>query len=174
MNPMSKGHKYLIEEMLSVSDKVYLGLGSCQEERTLRNPFSPKDREKMIRAVFPDSEKLIIFFLNDLGDCSKKEWNDYCLTELHKQIGYDANPTMYFGGCDADIEWWREAVNLNNVKMKSVSLCREENEYFSATEIRESLTNFLNGKLFHIDWTKHIPSENIEFVKKNYPRSLLS
>lgn len=173
MNPMSTGHKYLIEEMLERSERVFLGLGSCQEDGTDKNPFSKKEREIMIRNVFPDEDKLVIFFLNDLGSCSRKEWNNYCLTELHQQVGYDANPTVYFGGCDADIYWWSEAVNLNNVKMESISLCREDNHHISATEVRESLTSFLKGQTFNIEWIKHIPSQNIEFVKENYPKSLL-
>ena len=173
MNPMSNGHNYLVEEMLKVSSKVYIGLGSCQESRTEKNPFTKEQRTEMIRNVFPDTSKVIIFYLNDLGPCSKKEWNNYCLNELQKQISEDANPSIYFGGCNADIEWWSEAVNLKGESIKTISLCREDNEHLSATTIRKSLSNFLNGKTFDIDWVKHIPDKNVEFVKDNYPRELL-
>jgi len=173
MNPMSNGHRYLIEEMLKVSSKIYIGLGSCQESRTVKNPFNKEERTAMIRNIFPDKEKVVLFYLNDLGDCSKKEWNDYCLKELHSQIGENANPTTYFGGCSADIEWWSEAVNLNSEPMSLIDVCRYDNEHISATEIRESLSEFLSGKEFSVKWGKHIPKENLEYVESNYPRELL-
>ena len=166
MNPMSKGHKYLIDEMLKVSERVFIGLGSSQEFGTVRNPFSPLERIKMIRNIFPDEDKVILFLVNDLGDCSRDEWTNHCLIELHNQVGYDANPSMYFGGSEEDIYWWSNAYNLKNVKIKPISLSREENEHISATEIRDSLTNFLNGNVFDVQWSKHIPFENIEPLVK--------
>jgi len=173
MNPMHKGHEYLIREMGKVSDKVYIGLGSCQEEKTLKNPYSPKQREQMIRNIFPNKDKYQIFFLNDLGSCSKKEWQDYCLNELRKQCGEDANPKRYFGGCHADVEWWEDGKNLKGEDITLISLCREENEHLSATEIRHSLRHFLAGQEMNIKWVKEIPEENVEYVKENYPKELI-
>ena len=173
MNPAHMGHKYLIEEMGKESKIVYIGLGSCQEERTLKNPYSPKERSQMIRNMFPNQEKYKIFFLNDFPDCTKKEWQDYCLKELKKQCGEDSNPKKYFGGCDNDITWWKNAKNLIGENIQCVSLCRENNNHLSATEIRKSLRNFLAGKTMNIKWVKEIPEENLEFVKNNYPKELI-
>ena len=174
MNPMHKGHEYLCKEMGKVSDVVYIGLGSSQEEKTLKNPYSPKQREIMVRNVFPDKKKYVIFFLEDLGSCSPKEWQDYCLDELLKQCGKDANPTMYFGGCSEDVVWWKDAKNKEGQDIKCVALCRDENEHLSATEIRHSLRHFLAGQTMNIKWVKEIPDQNIEFVKENYPKELIS
>ena len=173
MNPMHMGHKYLIKEMGEVSDIVYIGLGSCQEEKTLKNPYTPKEREQMIRNVFPNEDKYKVFFLNDLGSCSEKEWQDYCLAELKEQCGTEYAPTRYFGGCHDDIKWWKDAKNLNGEDIECVSLCRDNNEHLSATEIRQSLRNFLAGQTMNIKWVKEIPQENIDFVKENYPKELI-
>lgn len=174
MNPMHLGHKYLIEEMLKVSDVVCIGLGSCQEERTLKNPFNPKEREQMIRNIFPDKNKVKIFFLEDDLTLTKKEWQEYCLNELKKQTKEDLNPNKYFAGCENDMTWWENAVNLNNYKMELISLCRYENNYLSATEIRKSLRHYLEGDTNSTEWILETPKENLEFVKNNYPKELIS
>jgi len=173
MNPMHMGHKYLIEEMGKVSNTVYIGLGTCQEERTLKNPYTPKERETMIRNVFPDKNKYKIFFLDDLPNCSKKEWQEYCLIELEKQCG-ESNPNRYFGGCEADVDWWEDSINLSGDKIETVSLCRYDTDYMSATEIRKSLRLYLSGENNSTDWISHIPKENIDFVKEKYPKELLT
>ena len=173
MNPMHMGHKYLIEEMGKVSNTVFIGLGSCQEERTLKNPYSPKEREQMIRNVFPDKDKYKVFFLNDLGACSEKEWQDYCLSELKKQCGKEYTPSRYFGGCHDDIKWWDGAKNSNGKDIECVSLCREDNEHLSATEIRKGLRNFLAGQTMNIKWIKEIPEENFNYVIEKYPKELV-
>ena len=164
MNPMHLGHRYLIEEMGKVSDKVYIGLGSCQEYGTLKNPYTKEEREQMIRNVFPDKNKYKIFFLDDLGSCSKQEWQNYCLNELEKQCG-ESYPTRYFGGCEEDTTWWEGAINKAGNKIERATLCRTDNHYLSATDIRKSLRHYLAGDKNSTEWIEHIPEENIDFVK---------
>lgn len=173
MNPMHLGHKYLIGEMGKVSNHVYIGLGSCQEYGTLKNPYTPKERAQMIRNVFPNTNKYHIFFLNDHPNMTPKEWQTYCLTELRNQCGLEYQPTRYFGGCEADLEWWEEAKNLDGDNLQTISLCRDKNDYISATEIRKYLRPYLQGDEMSIDWIDHIPKENIEYVKEKYPKKLI-
>lgn len=54
--PFHYGHKYLIEQALSVCDKVVVGIGSVNK-RGKDNPFSYIERERMV-SLFLEKEKL--------------------------------------------------------------------------------------------------------------------
>jgi len=47
-NPPHKGHLQLIKKILREVDNLIIVVGSAQEKNTKRNPFSGKERKKMI------------------------------------------------------------------------------------------------------------------------------
>lgn len=61
--PFHLGHKYVVDTALQRAKKVAIVLGSAQQPRTARNPFTTKERIEMISAVYPEEvEQRRIFF----------------------------------------------------------------------------------------------------------------
>ncbi len=52
--PFHLGHKFVVDTALRRSKKVALVIGSDQQPRTARNPFTTKERIEMISAVYPE------------------------------------------------------------------------------------------------------------------------
>lgn len=55
-NPPHKGHLQLIKRILHEVDNLIIVIGSAQEKNTKRNPFSGKERKKMIEAYLRESK----------------------------------------------------------------------------------------------------------------------
>ena len=53
--PFHMGHKAVVDTALTRSKKVGLVIGSDQQPRTARNPFTTQERIEMISAVYPDA-----------------------------------------------------------------------------------------------------------------------
>lgn len=52
--PFHLGHKFVVDTALQRAKKVALVIGSDQQPRTARNPFTTKERIEMISRVYPD------------------------------------------------------------------------------------------------------------------------
>jgi len=137
LQPMHEGHKILIEKMLELCDDVIIAVGSAQESRTDKNPFSYEERKKMLLDVFPDSKTLSIIPLADIGAKSKKEWTDYLIKELKKNSL--PSPTHYFSGSKEDADWYTQTGwDIIIVDRFTVG------KGISATKIRENMKNSRN------------------------------
>lgn len=55
--PFHLGHKSVVDTALERAKKVVLIVGSDQQPRTARNPFTSQERIQMISAVYPDAVK---------------------------------------------------------------------------------------------------------------------
>jgi bifunctional NMN adenylyltransferase/nudix hydrolase len=53
MQPFHKGHKAVIDKALEHAFEVVIVLGSAKQPRTIRNPFTTRERAQMISAVYP-------------------------------------------------------------------------------------------------------------------------
>lgn len=61
--PFHMGHKAVVDTALTRAKKVAIILGSDQQPRTARNPFTTKERIEMISAVYPEAvEQQRLFF----------------------------------------------------------------------------------------------------------------
>lgn len=54
--PFHLGHQRIIDESLTIADRVLILVGSCFEPRSLRNPWSFEERETMIRSCYTVEE----------------------------------------------------------------------------------------------------------------------
>lgn len=64
--PPHNGHKYLIEEALKIAENVIVLVGSAKSSVSIKNPFTFKDRELMIRNMMNlINDRLIIKPLKD-------------------------------------------------------------------------------------------------------------
>jgi len=55
MQPLHNGHVQNIKNALEIADNVLVIVGSANQPRTPKNPFSAVERTEMIKSVFPDN-----------------------------------------------------------------------------------------------------------------------
>ncbi len=52
--PIHKGHQYLLQHALDIADEVIVLCGSANQPRTIKNPWTVEERNRMISLAFPD------------------------------------------------------------------------------------------------------------------------
>ena len=52
--PLHLGHVKIIERAYELSDNVMIGIGSANQSRSTKNPFTYEERAEMIKSLFPD------------------------------------------------------------------------------------------------------------------------
>ena len=69
--PFHNGHAYLVEQALNQFEEVTIAIGSSQDEWTVDNPFSFKERKDMIQQWIGSCEhqsKVSIVGIEDIND----------------------------------------------------------------------------------------------------------
>lgn len=103
--PFHKGHQELIEHALKISDRVIVFIGSVQESRVDRNPYTYEERRSMILSTFPEG-----VVVEPLPDTVKVDsWLNLITDKLHKHIS--AIDRVSFVCCNKD-EATTESNNL--------------------------------------------------------------
>jgi len=158
--PLHGGHAALLNLALEQCDVIIIGFGSCQESRTLSNPYDLEERKEMFRIITTNSPKLRMIPMPDLGPCTKKEWIDF----VYKTIddAGEPKPTHYYSGCMDDAKWYTD------VGMEVVICDRFMGQWanVSATKIRESII----AKSDY--WKTQVPPELHVYVESKFPQQL--
>ena len=135
--PFHKGHKSVVETALKQCDKLVIAVGSSQEERTKRNPFSYKEREQMIlRSFYADDfyKRIIIVPVPDRTEYNDDaSWGQYVLDCVEKECGL--RPTINFAGREQCRSTWFEGIDIEEVVIERDIIP------FSATALRQALAN---------------------------------
>lgn len=152
--PFHSAHQNLIKYSLSLAEKVIVVLGSARSASDVKNPFTPAQREEIVRACFPeDAERLIFRAVRDYP------YNDHVwTTEIQNVVGEitneaeDTDTKIAVVGFFKDRssyylnlfpQWSFEEFYVSDKKLLSIS----------ATTIRENF--FDDGE----DWKKSVPSQ---------------
>ena len=130
-NPLHKGHVHLIKEALKRCQNVLVFIGSSQESRTSRNPFSYEERKAMLEKVF--GKAIAIEPLPDLGIGDVHAWGDHIISEAIR-LGY--KPDAFVLGEENKNTKWFTAEVLKSIDLVEIS--RQEIPY-SSTLLREAL-----------------------------------
>ncbi|MFU8926452.1 nicotinate-nicotinamide nucleotide adenylyltransferase [Acinetobacter puyangensis] len=72
--PFHFAHKEVIDIAFDMSKNVILVLGSAQNERTIKNPFSIAEREQMILGNFNVDQQRHLFFVPIIDLYNDKKW----------------------------------------------------------------------------------------------------
>ena len=131
LGPMHYGHQGTIGGMLKAAPNDHLLLlGSCNTPLAPRHMFKFTDRLDLVKTVFPD--------IKVAGLPDFPEDNDAWFESLDHTIaltGKDPKNTTFIGGCDADVQWFKD----NNRKWVLVDRKVGITPDISGTEIREFL-----------------------------------
>ena len=134
--PFHQGHRYVVEKALKQCDKLIIAIGSSQESRTKKNPFSYEERKQLIlRAYFADNytlDRIIIVPVPDrLLYNDDNTWGQYVLDQVEKECGL--RPTINFSGREECRSFWFEGIDIEEVVIERNIIP------FSATAIRKAL-----------------------------------
>lgn len=132
-----KGHEFLIRQALKLCKRVYIYIGSAQEEGTKINPFSFLIRKEMISKVFKKElrfRRVFIKPLNDIGKGNSIEWGRYVLNIIKDD--YDIDIDLYVTGCEKERSSW--FTNDIAPKMDELRITRR-NIIISGTDCRQAL-----------------------------------
>lgn len=129
-----KGHQKLVETGLLLCDRLLVLVGSAQECGTERNPLNIETRIQMIRAVYPDDSRVMIYALSDLSNENdiRPEWGRYALENVDRYI-YKAPELMIYGNDESRSRWF----NTEDIKDTSEFIVNRGALPISATMLRE-------------------------------------
>ncbi len=138
---MQLGHYILFKNSLNLCQQTLVLVGSAQEEKTLRNPFSLKTRTFIIKETFPNEESLVIKGINDLTnefDVNFK-WGNYVKSETERHMNKFADLLIF--GNDESRKNWFSPEDIQNTSQLIIS---RNNFQVSATDVRGML--LINNK----------------------------
>ena len=130
------GHERLVNAGLKLCDRVVIMIGSSQESGTERNPFNITTREKMIRTVYGNDERLLIYGIPDLTNENdiRPEWGRYLLDHVDQHV-FKAPELMIYGNDEARSKWFdpKDIINTSEYIINRGKL------NISATMVREAM-----------------------------------
>lgn len=158
-SPTHLAHEIVIRKMIEKCgvENCIIVLGSSNASMSLRHLFSYEDRRGFLKKLFPDIQ---IVGIPDYP--SDGEWL-LALDDILSLKGIDPKQSIFFGGCEEDINFFLEAGRKYQIYNRFDGVTPK----ISATEVRDaliqgrSLNNLLNPLLlndikdcFTIRWEK--------------------
>jgi bifunctional NMN adenylyltransferase/nudix hydrolase len=172
--PFHNEHLKLLKHSLKIAELVIIVLGSNRCAPNFRNPWSVNEREEMIYAVTPDTDKDRIRFVH----ARDHTYNDgQWLTEVQQKVNQVTThdflrlsnkkpnerghaPKICLNGNFKDdtsyyLNMFPQWDFIGNYGLK--------NDFGGATMIREG---YFSNDPKNIEWMKHIPSTTMDFLEK--------
>ena len=156
--PFHYGHKSIIDQMLKDSNYTTIILGSSQESKTDKNPFSIEERKLFLKNIYGDQKNIKILSLTDLND--DNNWYKHVMNLVKKETNNFGFPDAYYCGSVYDSHWY----DKGEFKIEIIDREKQEGlKNISATQIRNMIKNKDNS------WKKYIPSkENVKIIENYY------
>jgi nicotinamide mononucleotide adenylyltransferase len=140
--------------MLRESENITVVIGSTQEARTKKNPFTYRERRQMLLNVYGKQDRMRIFGLPDITDDNL--WFDYVIENIRKKSKNFGDVEAYYGGTDEDCSWF----DGGNIKIEKLERSKQSGYLnISATKIRE-----LWRRGDDEEWKKYVPPENVDYI----------
>ena len=127
------GHEMMINKAVELCESVGIFVGSSQESRTNKNPFTYEEREMMLKAIY--SSDISVFPLPDIGVGNNSKWEDYVLENVSDRFG--SFPDILISGKESRRSEWLLSENGSKVFELYVPKTIE----VSSTDMREFLKN---------------------------------
>ena len=160
--PVHKGHVKLIRCALEHCDHLIIAIGSAQESRTKKNPFSFEERRELLRrSLWGLNKKVTIIPVDDRKQIrDDSAWGGYLYNEV--VVKTCVCPTINFSGKEEIRSHWFDTVHIEQMELD-----REETP-ISATQVREAILNddfdtfsdlVPNGLLLKFKWMNKVLKE---------------
>ena len=145
-DPITNGHKFVIDKCLEIFDKVIIAIGVNQDKRPM---FSLKSRKEMMSEVFKDNPKVEVSEFSGM------------LVDFMKENKVTVNVRGVRDGDDYKYETNMERYNRDMYPEMTTLFIPTPKEmvHISSTAIRNVL--YLNG-----DISPYVPKAVVEFVRK--------
>ena len=142
--PFHNAHLKDIKDILKKYDEVIIGIGSSEQENTIDNPFSKKERVEMIEITLTDNniQNFTTFPIPDINDDDK--WVEHVVSLVPK---FDT----VFSGNDKTIQLFSAKKYIT----RQIHLIPG----ISATEIRRRM-------LKENDWRDLVPISVVNYIEK--------
>ena len=127
-----KGHEELVKIGKSLCEKFVVIVGSTNESRTIKNPFTFEERKEMIQTVC--GEDTIVLPIVDIGIGYVPEWGNYLINTIKANVGEE--PDFAIRGAEFGREKW-----LPKEKNISEFILDRSKIKISATQCRRDLIN---------------------------------
>ncbi len=127
---LHKGHEQLIDLGLQYCEKFVVLVGSANESKRDKNPFTFEERKEMIKTVYGD--KVIVLPIVDIGIGYVPEWGNYLINTIEFNCG--EMPDFVVEGSESGRSEWLN--NYPNITRVIISRGLIE---ISATEVRNLL-----------------------------------
>lgn len=114
--PFHKGHASIIKAMKEQCDYIIIGIGSAQEEGTIRNPFGATLRTQMIYdSIFPNHNIRIVPIYDRPVPANDYRWGDYVMHQVREATG--VIPDVIFEGEEVERESWFANTGIEVVRL---------------------------------------------------------
>lgn len=138
--PFHNGHLYMIKEALKQCEFLIIVIGSTQEKRTEKNPFSDQERYNFIRSALVYDEEYVYkedYIIIGIEDRKEKEdnssWGEYLIKQVFEQT--HLLPDVCFTGQEQIRQHWFDTVDIDEIAIERDIIP------VSATQVREAVKN---------------------------------
>ncbi len=151
--PFHLAHKETVDIALRQSQQVILALGSAQNERNIKNPFSAQEREQMILSNYNEADQQRIKFVHVIDVYNDVKWVKLVTTLIESMI----SPTDQVGLIghlkDESSYYLQLFPNWKMVELESLK------NAISATPLREA---YYRGEI----QAQYLPQGTIDFLQQ--------
>lgn len=157
-----KGHEEMVNLGKSLCEKFVVLVGSTNESRTVKNPFTFEERKEMIQTVC--GEDVIVLPIVDIGIGYVPEWGNYLINTIKANTGEE--PDFAIRGYEFGRENW-----LPKEKNISEFVLNRTKIQVSATQCRKDLLKYntenLSDKYTILQFENY--SNILKEVEKQHP-----
>jgi len=148
--PLHNSHVKTIETALEMSEKVLVAVGSVNQPRSLRNPWTWEERATMIFRVFVDEyPNVLLYPVHDILE-DNESWARQIKQEVFLQgdkkvglIGHHKDDSTFY--LDLFPEWGQ--VEMENIDGLNATDIR--GEYFGLSKIGKEISSILHPEVYN-------------------------
>lgn len=154
VEPPHKAHVAITTKALELAEKVIIMIGSAYQPRTIKNPWTWREREEMIRACFPAEVQDRLAFFGVRDAVSNQEWaqdvQGYVSSIVTEDdaniglIGHKKDGTSFY--LDMFPQWdFIEIDNIDDIHSTDIRIEMFEHEHISDETIPKGILDYLNA-----------------------------
>lgn len=144
--PLTNGHKFIIDKALSFCKHVVIMICSAQESRTKQNPFSIDERITMFKRVYKKEilfKRIIIIPVSDQGIGNNEKWGEFLLNTTKYKL--KMKPDIFISGIEnRRTNWFKNEINIDQLYIN------RDKFPISGTQVREDLFKYWKDNLVTI------------------------